>query len=188
MRSNAKVLRYSSMLWVQDTLVANAAAAGALTQNLVTTWSVIGSDNNFAARDHTGTNPTTCTTCGVTIFNLFNTAIATSYADLWDGSLLAPINRAETGATIADHVWTGTTFEGLPAHRATLEFGSPKSGLSSLTGNGWISHTTFPNASTLHLYAISDIFTVQTPEPATNTLFSLALLGLVLARRRRKLG
>ena len=151
-----------------------------------TTWTAIGSTSSVNARDNTGT---TGAGTGIGIYLLNDTAIATSYADLWDGTIDNLFNvdeQGDSGPYANRQVWTGTNGDGStgadPLGTATPEFG--KTNMDS-TPNFWInrlSGPTWPNTATYHLFAISEVLTV--PEPSSTSLLGLGGLALALRRSR----
>ena len=177
-----------------STYNAHVTAAAALNPDLAviegtveqtTTWTAIGSTATVNARDNTST---TGAGTGIGIYLLNDTAIATSYTDLWDGTIANLFNvdeQGDSGPYANSQVWTGTNGDGStgndPLGTATPEFGK-----TNLTGvNTWInrlSGSTWPNTDTYHLFAMSGILTV--PEPSSTALLGLGGLALALRRRR----
>jgi hypothetical protein len=175
------------------------SAAGSVPElaALPTIWRAIASteyaigdeDHGFViiqdhARDNTATNPEV--SAGFPIYLLDNTKIATSNADFWDGSILAPFNRSETMGIIAGSVWTGTVADGQidpdgnwhplgPFHAdATV-------GHTQYVNEGWILGGGLDPLNELHFYAVSGILTVPVPEPSAMILAILAATGLAVA-------
>ena len=177
-----------------STYNAHVTAAAALNPDLAviegtveqtTTWTAIGSTDSVNARDNTST---TGAGTGIGIYLLNDTAIATSYTDLWDGTIANLFNvdeQGDSGPYANSQVWTGTNGDGStgadPLGTATPEFGK-----TNLTGtNTWInrlSGASWPNTDTYHLFAISGILTV--PEPSSTALLGLGGLALMLRRKR----
>jgi len=177
-----------------STYNAHVTAAAALNPDLAviegtveqtTTWTAIGSTDSVNARDNTST---TGAGTGIGIYLLNDTAIATSYTDLWDGTIANLFNvdeQGDSGPYANSQVWTGTNGDGStgndPLGTATPEFGK-----TNLTGvNTWInrlSGSSWPNTDTYHLFAISGILTV--PEPSSTALLGLGGLALMLRRKR----
>lgn len=159
---------------------------------LGTNWKAIASTGGSfsdTARGNTSTQPFTP---GAAIYTLGDTLVATNYADLWDGNLLAPINYWENGQQITTpnwFVWTGTSISGDPgpsfAPLNPLGFPTPRLGSAVMVGPGWVDYSTVANNQFLAMYAISDILTVV-PEP---NAAALALVGFLFAAwgwQRRK--
>ncbi len=109
-----------------NTFVTNEVTGSALATQLTTagftpsaiTWKAIGSTDSVAARDNTGTNPSST---GVSIYLIDGTPVANNNTDLWDGSILRPINVTQSGATTPTAVvWTGSNASGMVALRYSL--------------------------------------------------------------------
>lgn len=173
------------------------------------TWQVIGSTTAVSARDHTGT--ASANGPGVPIYLLNDTRLANNYADLWDGSILRPLNVTEDGTiqpfAFGVHVWTGTAADGsqLTGYELgnTNKHGSPVAGSAYGTrlqsNSTWIFSST--EAHTVgscnpicplnnHIYALSSVLSVPSspvPEPSTHALLTLGLAALLVARRHRSL-
>ena len=89
------------------------------TKDLVTTWTALGSTGTTSARTNTGT---TGAGDDIHIYTPTPTSgtyqlVATSYTDLWDGSILTPIHFGDgTEAGVVggaqEQVWTGTESDG----------------------------------------------------------------------------
>jgi hypothetical protein len=169
------------------------------------TWQVIGSTTAVSARDHTGT--ASANGPGVPIYLLNDTRLADNYADLWDGSILRPLNVTEDGTILPfafeSNVWTGTAADGSQFTGYELgntnTHGSPNAGsafgTSLQSNNTWIfasvtGHTigscTPICLRNLHTYALSSVLSVPpVPEPSTHALLTLGLAALLVARRHR---
>lgn len=152
------------------------------------TWSAIASTSSIDARDNTNTNPNTDGD-GVPIFLLNGVMIADGNNDLWDGSLNAPLNLTEFGATLIgggpefNSVWTGTDTGGAATAGplgSTETFGA-SFGEYSAADAGWVLTEFDTTLFQTSLYAISEIVTV--PEPTS--LLLVVVGGLLLAGRRR---
>lgn len=170
-----------------NAFVQNVADSSSLA-SLGATWTAIGSTSAVDARDNTNTNPNVAT--GIGIYNLAGNLVAANNADLWDGSLSAPISVFENGNTATSTlVWTGTTQDGTGNPLLVLgTLDESLTGLSPAVDDEWVNSGESLVGSSFHLYAISGTLTVPVPvpEPATLTLVSSALFGLWLARRRRR--
>ncbi|MCM2343553.1 MAG: hypothetical protein NDJ24_03255 [Alphaproteobacteria bacterium] len=57
-----------------------------------------------------------------TLTNMNNDVVATSWVDLWDGSVAAPINRTQTNAILNSYAWTGSFNNGRYAGSACLDW------------------------------------------------------------------
>jgi len=169
--------------WAQDLANASSLNIGA-SQGV--TWNIIGSTSSVDARDNTSTNTGT----GESIF-LINgsTAIATNYADLWDGAISNAINLDENGDSKSPNwAFTGTGRDGTSAinegqNRGPL--GAEAVGQSGSELDEWIWRTNTSESPTnsLPMLAMSDTLTVV-PEASSALLIGLG--GLVLLRRRRR--
>jgi len=199
-------IRNATSIDIADYNVFVTSAAGSVPElaALPTTWRAIASieygveDNEGGftifqdhARDNTATNPDV--SAGFPIYRLDNTKIAVSNADLWDGNLLAPLNRSETMELIAGSVWTGTATDGQldPDHnwRPLGPFFADATRGTTLAANaGWLTAGGVDPLNELHFYAISGILTVPVPEPGTMILACLGFTGFVavaIQKRRR---
>ncbi len=173
--------------------VTTAANTQAALTALGTTWNAIGSTATVDARDNTGTNPSAT---GVPIFLLNDTMLASSYPDLWDSTILVPLNVLVSGLfTATIDVWTGTRNVGTKAISNRFLGGSPSAppfglvaGKTNTIISGWMTSTTPADTSLLPLFAMSGLLTAPTPvpEPGTILLFGVGLAGIATARRRRQ--
>lgn len=171
------------------TAAANSQAALAA---LGTTWMAIASTTTVDARDNTGTNPSS-TGFPIYLLDPASTKIADNNADLWDGSIYAALNVSETGSapgggTIG--VWTGTEPMGTGLSQYELDgvLGA-QLGLASTQDTRWIAVGTATSQSHLpyHIYGLSAVLTVTAvPEPGALGVLALGLVGLGLARRRKR--
>ncbi|ARI79405.1 PEP-CTERM sorting domain-containing protein [Microcystis sp. LEGE 00066] len=153
------------------------------------TWKAIGSTSAVAARDNTGTNPSST---GVPIYLIDGNRVANNNADLWDGSLQHPINRNNLGnGNLEQYVWTGSDSAGLK--ELELGAGSVLAGFTTDDGN-WISTKIISNSNPNPMYAMSSVLTVPgnqpnqpvtVPEP-TSLLGYITLGGLMLGGAVRK--
>jgi hypothetical protein len=144
-------------------------------------WKAIAS-NSVDARDNTGTNPTLSEPTDVPIYLVdATTRIADNYADLWDGSLDAPLSIDQFGRTIDARVATGTREDGTAWPQFSLghfSAGGWFGGLSGATNGWWVSSSVGVSWGPEHFNAMSDVLTVV-PEPASTTFVGLAItLGL----------
>ncbi|GCA78772.1 PEP-CTERM sorting domain-containing protein [Microcystis aeruginosa] len=174
--------------------VTGSALANALSgAGLTTTWKAIASTESVAARDNTGTNPSSA---GVPIYLIDGNRVANNNADLWDGSLQHPINRNNLGTSSDDYVWTGSDSVGLGAFQSELGgIFQPFAGFSVETDAAWILADRLPWGYWFPLYAMSSVLTVPgngnqpapvtVPEPSS-LLGYITLGGLMLGGAVRK--
>jgi hypothetical protein len=163
----------------------NATLAAFDTANGVT-WTVIGSTQT--------TNATSNAPSTGRVYTLDGTQIASTANPLYGGSLFAPLDINQNGATESTGVWTGSNSSGTASGgindlgQTFTEYGS-----STSTNGGWIAFTNgIESGNNLALYALSSVITVpatsSTPEPATIALVPGAMLllaGWSRLRRRR---
>ena len=144
---------------------------------LGTTWKAIMSTNPasgvpaIAAWDNTGTNPSIST--GVPLYSTSGKLIATSNADLWDGSIANPIQASESGGFGGPYVWTGTypvfgAAQDHPMGTQDIYIGdrdaySDTSWAAAQTAQPYLPDDT---RETWAIYGMSGVLTVV-PEPAT---------------------
>jgi len=171
----------SSDIAYYNTFVTSAADSVSQLAALGTTWSAIASTATVAARDNTNTNPASA---GAPIYNMAGQLLATSNADLWDGSLSALLTYNETGAVAAPgftEAWTGTGSAGMPTGSSDpLGTAAPVWG-DSQSAMIWVYAQQGEYLAPAHhtLYGISGMLTVS-PEPSSLVLASLAGVALTL--------
>jgi hypothetical protein len=117
--------------------------------------------------------------------------IASSNADLWDGTLDVALNIDEQGNNNSAHVyaWTGTTTGGNT--RGTHGFGTFYAGTHTASVGRvgsryqWNFGPILDNSRTYGIYAISGVLTVaHAPSSGTIPLLGITLVALVLVRRK----
>jgi hypothetical protein len=154
-----------------------------------TTWSAIASAGGTSASSNTSCNAA-CE--AAPIYDLDGTEIASSWANMFSGSLLNGIAVDETGTqTQFGYVWTGSNSNGTGAHQATLGTNNPVYGALGDSGGDWLNFDTEGNSNLLSLYGLSGVLTIPgggpVPEPATlGLLASGGLAAGVLRRLRRR--
>lgn len=149
---------------------------------LGTTWTVIASTATVNARDNTGTNPFVST--GVPIYRLDGVRVADNNADLWDGTLDAPLFTTPSGLQNPLNIYTGTSSAGTAL--SPLGSGRVLLGYTLATNSTWIASLTddLPQISR-PMYVISGVLTVV-PEPSTFALLGAAAIILAVKAVRRK--
>jgi len=178
---------FSSDVTTYNNLVAMSADTEPALSALGTTWNAIASTSTVDARDNTGTNPASM---GVPIYNLAGQLVATSNADLWDGSIANAIfynQHGEPPPPGLQIVWTGTRTTGIADHPMGTEF--PSWGEGDYSDNEWVfaSYGSYGSEREFLLYGMSGVLTVV-PEPATivpAALAAAAALALYMKRRSR---
>ncbi len=146
-----------------------------------TTWTAIGSTATVDAIDNTSTTGT-----GVPIYLLNDTQIATSYTDLWDGTIAASIDITEEGNfNGTNRLWAGTEGNGT-ANSNPLGSATPRQGNPTRedVADWWIDRINDQSNTFSHeMYAISGVLTVI-PEPSTILLFCMGGWVLYAASQR----
>ena len=161
--------------WVQQ--FADNAATGSIVTGKGLTWKIIGSTQNVNAKDNAVLGAST------PLYNVLGGKIATGYGDLWDGSILIPMNTTQAGTINEQEVTTGTQTNG---DKTGNPLGNnPSRGHGGASDGDWIYKMDNADENS-KVYAMSEeTLTVIVPEPATMSLLVLGGLG-VLARRRRR--
>jgi hypothetical protein len=172
------------------------------TEPLNTTWTAVGSTGGTGGVSAIDNTNTTGAGTDIHIYTPTTTdeyyqLVATSYTDLWDGSILTPINFGD-GVAVGVNAWgTGQTWTGTNTDGTTRPVGADGSYLGSgpngdntaknmqlvrgwYTNYQWINGVSDHDLQSKYMMGMSDVI----PEPATMSL--LALGGLALIRRRRR--
>ncbi len=149
-----------------DAFANSAAASSTQLVSLDTTWkalvSVPTNQTPHAARDHTGTSPTTSIPSNVPIYNLQGQLVASTYADLWDGSIANAIRYDQFGNSVSTPVWTGTAANGFgiasrQVGHSIVQIGDPQ--VTIRTWIGFNGGATRPNSELHSIYAVSGTLT-----------------------------
>jgi hypothetical protein len=176
---------------VTGSTLANALSGAGLT----ITWKAIGSTSATSAKVNTGTDGSQP---DVPIYLIDGNRVANNNNDLWDGSILTPINRTQLDTITQPVVWTGTDTSGIPAFCA-LGSGSGATGDAGSTGEAWLYSDPCVDADDdgdkplYSLYAMSPVLTkpggggVTVPEPSSLLGF-ITLGGLMLGGAVRLTG
>lgn len=155
-------------------------------QVLNSDWLAIASVPGLDARTNTRTIPlgNPGGEQGVPIYRLDGVRVANDNADLWDGSILAPIEIDELGNQIFRTVWTGATSTGTSGRRPIAAGTGTNYGSSSVTDDRWVVHSWGPQNEQRAYYAISGSL-LAVPEPSTGVLLMIAVS--LLGRRARRI-
>lgn len=179
--------------FVTNQVTPTSALGLSLTANgLAPTWTVIGSTPTVNAKTNTLTDPVANASTSVPIHLIDGNKVATGYSDLWDGSILVPINRTETDSSLNTAVFTGSDASGLGFG---LELGGEDSstvtGMSNQSSNSWIIDTESASSASQPMYGMSSVLTVPQAQPVpepSGLIGYITLGGLMLggAIRRAK--
>ena len=88
--------------------------------------------------------------------------VASGDADLWDGTLSAPIAYDQFGAVAGTRAWTGTLPDGTAAAETCEGWTAPTGNVPGNTGNSqmvdgtWMSWDTYACSQSAHFYCVSD--------------------------------
>jgi hypothetical protein len=167
-----------------DAFVQAEAAMSPALAALGVTWRAIGSTAAVDAVDHIAV--------AAPVFRLDGVMVASSSADMFDGTLAASISLNQFGSDWRVTVRTGSTAAGLRAGSEVLGAAVSQYGNSQYTILNWITepHGGVPAGNAYSFYGISTALVVPTaiPEPGTTTLFigGIALLSWSRMRTRAR--
>jgi hypothetical protein len=187
--TSAKRDALSSAIEDYNSFVDNAAklTPGSLIADLDTSWKAIASTEFVSARANTDTELLPTLDGKIPVYLVDGTTkIANHYDDLWNSSLLAPLNRDQNGSALPDNgfMWTGGN-RGLindwALGSATRE---PNLGIIGQTGLFWFDGLTFPASQHHHLYGISGVM-FAVPEPTSSLIVLVGIALLPVQRRSR---
>jgi hypothetical protein len=173
-----------------DYQVSDAASQAGLVAN----WDQLGGDLPYHAILSGPDNAKDRLSIVGPIYNMHNELIATSAADLWDGSIAHAIGYDESGSPVpaGTKVWTGTSPLGTTTLDTARNWTNPNT--SATCGDPlvatleWISGLDWHANLPARLYGLSGPMTVV-PEPSGVVLAAVGLAGLGLRFRtalRRK--
>ncbi|TRV14927.1 MAG: PEP-CTERM sorting domain-containing protein [Microcystis wesenbergii Mw_MB_S_20031200_S109] len=176
-----------------NTFVTNQVTGSALATELTNagfnlgtiTWKAIGSTASVSAKVNTGTDGSQP---DVPIYLIDGNPVANNNADLWDGSIIRPIDRTQNDTSDPfSFIWSGSSSNGEALMSNLL--GDPLSvagGFTSQSSNGWIDDQTAIDPVNLRsMYALSGVLTkpggggITVPEPSSLLGF-ITLGGLML--------
>lgn len=180
----------SSDITFYDGIVqADADTAGIGTSIGLDGWKVAASTPTVDASTNVSTLFSSLT--NIPIYDQTGQRIANSYNDLWDNSILAPVDIDAYGnpvdLTTHQVVWTGSSGSGLGLNYA--ELGATLTGNSAFgsvlyTDSTWMYISSGSQSALRPLYALSPEITAV-PVPAAAWLFCSGLLGLIGISRRK---
>ncbi|MCA2504427.1 MAG: PEP-CTERM sorting domain-containing protein [Microcystis sp. M54BS1] len=161
-----------------DTALDVALNASGFNPNTIE-WKVIGSTDSVAARDNTGTNPSST---GVPIYLIDGNRVANNNADLWDGSILTGIDRTPQESVGVTFVWSGTSDDGtVGCCGGAIGSNVAIVGVAgAFLGSGWINESVKSGSEVYQFYGISTVLTVPTPAvsvPEPSSLLGFITLG-----------
>jgi hypothetical protein len=178
---SANIADYDAFVTAQANLDPTLAALG-------TTWQALASTPTVNAISHInlGTTPS---------FNLGGIEVASGQADMFDGSLDAPIGFDQHGLLLAPQtiVFTGTLSNGTTCCTRAMSQDSPEEGRSGMATVAWIDDGFGNPSQSRPFYGVSGTLVVPqlgpVPEPATVSLVlgpTLLMVSDRLRRRRRR--
>lgn len=122
------------------------------------------------------------------IYRINNVLIATGASDLWDGSLLNPLNVDQNDVSYGGGVaaWTGSQSNGTsyPTYELGGSSGTPIIGAVNSTTT-WLVVNAVNSANTNRVYAFSSPLIVPVPEPSSTAIL-IAVVGSFAGWRLRR--
>ena len=186
--------------------VNTVAGSSTLTGIPALNWSAIVSVRDLSNQNDPGVAAKDNALVSAPVFRTDGAPVATGFADMWDSSILNPLQIDESGNLVnlqggsgaGRLVWTGSNGDGTIDFRPLGNPGSNTGNFGSRTGNApdtddnWINRSDAerrqPNTN-LRVYGLSETITVVSPtapEPSTLILAALGFVGLMGTRRRRR--
>jgi hypothetical protein len=152
----------SSAIDDYNAFVSSVANSSPALRKLHVAWRAIASTERVDARDNTGTNPDI--SVGTPIYNLAGQRIASSNADLWNGTIENRLNVDEHFAVVESpaNTWARSGSQSSGHHYPNLQLGQAEAvvGNPIYTAYQWIDQQlVIPRATLLRLYAVSDVLT-----------------------------
>lgn len=172
---NASVPNFNE--YVEDV----ARGAGSIVSNVDTTWTAIVSSDVIDARLNTSTDPSPIGSNGVPIFLVDGeTRIANDYDDLWDGTLLSPLQISELGTDTTGTVWTGSSPDGTASGFFPLGGSPVRSGITIEATDRWVAFgSAVSSTETQHIYGLSGVLQVlEVPEPSVLFLVPVGIVTI----------
>jgi hypothetical protein len=163
--------------------LATALTAAGFTPSAIT-WKAIGSTSAVSAKSNTGTDGSQP---DVAIYLIDGNKVANNNADLWDGSIIRPIDRTQNDTSDTfSFIWSGSSSNGEALIPNLLGNPFVAGGFTSQSSNGWIdAQTAIDRVNVRSMYALSGVLTkpggggITVPEP-TSVLGFITLGGLML--------
>ena len=138
-------------------------------------WKAIGSTPTVAARDNTGTNPSST---GVPIYLIDGNRVANNNADLWDGSILTSIDSTPQESGGFGFVWSGTFDDGTTESGLGSNVGGSNVGFIGAV-SAWINESNQGGSEVYPFYGISTVLTVPSSDPPVSVPEPSSLLGCI---------
>lgn len=180
--TSSDIVDYNAFVTAQATMSPELAL-------LSTKWYAIASTSSVNAQTNTFTG---LSDASAPIYNTAGQLVVSSNADLWGGTLLAPMQYDQYGVLAQSIVWTGTdtTGAGYPNRTLGNPSGQSEIGLSYETNGYWVANNAPPSQSYVYrLYGLSPVLTVPiaaVPEPTSLSTFGILAVVCGLGYRRKR--
>lgn len=159
--TSADIADYNT--FVNSLLPGSALQADLDSNGLTPQWFAIGSTASVSAIENTGTDPNLPIEEQVPIYLIRDSElVASSYSDMWDGTLINPINTTENDTMTSSLVWTGTQESGQNVFLDTTLGGGSfvRFGRTTNTDTLWINEAVLLSTNNFRLYGISSVLEV----------------------------